>query len=36
MMDCYEAEKIIGDQFMVQIVSSGVGALSEKDLKEAS
>lgn len=30
-----EAEKIIGDQFKIQIVSSGVGPLSEKDLNEA-
>jgi len=30
-----EAEKIIGDQFKIQIVNTGVGPLTEKDLSEA-
>lgn len=31
-----EADQIIGDQFKIQIVSTGVGPLTEKDLNEAS
>lgn len=31
-----EAEKIIGDQFKIQIVQTGVGSLTEKDLNDAS
>jgi translation initiation factor IF-2 len=30
-----EAYKIIGDTFKVQIISTGVGPLTEKDLNEA-
>lgn len=31
-----ESEKIIGDQWKINIVSTGVGPLTEKDLLEAS
>ena len=31
-----EAESIIGDQFKISIVSTGVGPLTEKDIHEAS
>lgn len=31
-----EAESIIGNQFKVQVVSTGVGPITEKDLNEAS
>jgi translation initiation factor IF-2 len=31
-----EAERIIGNQFKVQVVSTGVGPITEKDLNEAS
>ena len=30
-----EAQKIIGNQFKIQVVSSGVGPITEKDLTEA-
>lgn len=30
-----EAEKMIGDQYKIQIVSTGVGSLTEKDLNDA-